>query len=95
MEKRERPVSHNIKDIFILSVLRVISVFFDPDPCYPQPNQLDQMLILTDGFFGFIYVPVLNSTLLLVPPLRFHSGGECLDRTQQDCCDSGIDGQTL
>jgi hypothetical protein len=51
MEKREHLVPHNMNNIFILSFLRVISVFLDPDPGYPQPNQLDQMLILTDGFF--------------------------------------------
>ncbi len=75
-----------------LSFLRASSVFLDPDPGSPQPNQLDQMVILTGGLFGFFYV--LNSTLLHLPPLRFHRGGDCWDRTQ-DCCDSGIDSQTL
>jgi hypothetical protein len=33
-----------------------------------------------------MYVPVLNSTLLHLPPLRFHCVGECWDRIQ-DCCE--------
>jgi hypothetical protein len=33
------------------------------------------------------------STLLHLPPLRFHCVRGCWDRTQ-DCCDSGIDSQT-
>jgi hypothetical protein len=40
------------------------------------------------GFFGFFYV--LYSTLLHLPPLRFHCVRRCWDRTQ-DCCDFGID----
>jgi hypothetical protein len=37
---------------------------------------------------------VRYSTLLHLPPLRFHCAGGCWDRTQ-DCCDVGIDSQTL
>ncbi len=47
--------------------------------------------ILTEGFFGFFFY-VLYSTLLHLPPLRFHCVGECSDRTQ-DCCYIGS--QTL
>jgi hypothetical protein len=36
----------------------------------------------------------LNSTLLLLPPLKFHCVGGCLDRTQ-DYCDVYIGCQTL
>jgi hypothetical protein len=43
-------------------------------------------MLCKEGFF-FIYV---RSTLLHLPPLRFHCVGDCLDRTQ-DCCDFGID----
>jgi hypothetical protein len=39
-------------------------------------------------------VYVRYSTLPHLPPLRFHCVGECWDRTQ-DCCDFGIDSQTL
>ncbi len=41
-------------------------------------------------FFFFIRY----STLLHLPPLRFHCVGGCWDRTQ-DCCNFGIDSQTL
>jgi hypothetical protein len=37
---------------------------------------------------------VLHSTLLHLPPLRFHCVGGCWDRTQ-DSCDCGIGCQTL
>ncbi len=37
---------------------------------------------------------VCYSTLLHLPPLRFHCVRGCWDRTQ-DCCDSGIDSQML
>ncbi len=40
------------------------------------------------------FLIVLYSTLLHLPPLRFHCVGECWDRTQ-DCCDFGIGIQTL
>jgi hypothetical protein len=48
------------------------------------------------GFFGF-FSSVLYSTLLHLPPLRFHGFhcvGECWDRTP-DSCDFCIDCQTL
>ncbi len=41
----------------------------------------------------FLKCTVLYSTLLHLPPLRFHGVGECWDRTQ-DSCDFGIDCQT-
>ncbi len=42
-------------------------------------------------FFSFY---VRYSTLLYQTPLRFHCVGGCWDQTQ-DCCDFGIDSQTL
>ncbi len=42
--------------------------------------------------FSMFYV--LSSTLLHLPPLRFHCIGGWWDRTQ-DCCDFGIGSQTL
>jgi hypothetical protein len=45
---------------------------------------------------GFFYFYVRYTTLLHVPPLRFHCVGGCWDRTQDCCeCDFGIDSQTL
>jgi len=44
------------------------------------------------GFFPFLYV--LYSTLLRLPPLRFHCVGGRWEWTQ-DCCDFGIGCQTL
>ncbi len=41
-------------------------------------------------FFSY----VLYSTLLHLPPLRFHCVGGCWDRNQ-DCCDFGTGSQTL
>ncbi len=45
------------------------------------------------GFLDF-FMFVLYSTLLRLPPLRFHCVGGCWDRTQ-DSCDFGIGCQTL
>ncbi len=42
----------------------------------------------------WIFFYVLYSTLLHLPPLRFHCVRGCWNRTQ-DCCDSGIGSQTL
>ena len=39
--------------------------------------------------FWIFFLYVLYSTLLHLPPLRFHCVGECWDRTQ-DCCDFGM-----
>ncbi len=50
-------------------------------------------LKITGGFFGF-FSYVLYSTLLHLPPLRFHCVGGCWNQTQ-DCCDFGIDSQKL
>ncbi len=44
------------------------------------------------GFLKIFYV--LYSTLLNLPPLRFHCVGGCLVRIQ-NCCDFGIGSQTL
>ncbi len=41
------------------------------------------------GIFGAFSFNVRNSTLLHLPPLRFHCVGGCWDRSQ-DCCDIGI-----
>ncbi len=49
---------------------------------------------LTGGIFLIFFMYVLYSTLLHLPPLRFHSVGECWDRTQ-DSCFFGIGWQTL
>jgi hypothetical protein len=43
------------------------------------------------GFFWIFSFYVRNSTLLLLPPLRFHCVGGCWDRTQ----DLGNDSHTL
>ncbi len=48
----------------------------------------------TGGFFWNFFLYVLYSTLLHVPPLRFHCVGGCWDWTQ-DCCDFGIGSQML
>jgi hypothetical protein len=39
-------------------------------------------------FLDFFFSYALYSTLLHLPPLRFHCDGGCLNRTQ-DCCDFG------
>jgi hypothetical protein len=44
------------------------------------------------GDFLVFFLYVLYSTLLHLPPI--HCLGGCWDRTQ-DCCDFGIDSQTL
>ncbi len=41
-------------------------------------------------FFDFF----VHSTLIYLPPLRFHCVGGCWDRNQ-DCCDFGIGSQTF
>ncbi len=43
---------------------------------------------------GIFSLYVRYSTMLHLPPFRFHCVGGCWDRTQ-DCCDFGIDSQTL
>ncbi len=41
--------------------------------------------------FWILYINILYSTLLHLPPLRFHCVGGCWDRSSQDCCcDFGI-----
>ncbi len=45
------------------------------------------------GFWIFLFY-VRYTTLLHLPPLRFYCVGGCWDGTQ-DCCDFGIDSQTL
>jgi hypothetical protein len=49
---------------------------------------------LNKVFLGFFVMYVLYSTLLHLPPLRFHCVGGCWDRTQ-DSCDFGIGFQML
>jgi hypothetical protein len=44
------------------------------------------MIVLQGDFLDVFYVRY--STLLYLPPLRFHCVGGCGDRTQ-DCCDFG------
>jgi hypothetical protein len=46
------------------------------------------------GFFIILIFIYVFPTLLYVPPLRFYCVGGCWDRTQ-DCCDFGIESQTL
>jgi hypothetical protein len=48
-------------------------------PPSPPPPPAGYML-LTKKFWDFFYV--LNSTLLYLPPLRFHCVGGCCDRTK-------------
>ncbi len=50
-------------------------------------------LICYRGIIKFVF-HVLYSTLLHLPPLRFHCVGGCWDRSQ-DCCDFGTGSQTL
>ncbi len=50
--------------------------------------------LLKEDFLDFSFFQVLYSTLLHLPLLRFHCVGACRDRTQ-NCCDFGIDSQTL
>jgi hypothetical protein len=45
-------------------------------------------------YFYFLFFYVRYSTLLHLPPLRFHCVGGCWDPTQ-DCFDFGIYSQTL
>jgi hypothetical protein len=54
-----------------------------------QPSLMKYKDKLRSTFFS-IYL----STLMHLPPLRFHCVGGCWDRTQ-DCCDIGIGSQTL
>jgi hypothetical protein len=44
--------------------------------------------------FWLVFLNVRYSTLLYLPPLRFHCVGGCWDRTQ-DCYDFCVDSQTL
>jgi hypothetical protein len=46
-------------------------------------------------FFCIFSFYVRYSTLLYMPPLRFHCIGGGWDRTLQDCCSFGNDSQTL
>jgi hypothetical protein len=49
-------------------------------------------MIEREILYGFFYV--LYSTLIRLPPLRFHCVGGCWNQTQ-DRCDFGISSQTL
>jgi hypothetical protein len=53
----------------------------------PSPHQTT--IIKQGDFFGILFMYVLYSTLLRLPPLRFHYVGGRWDRTQ-DSCDFGI-----
>jgi hypothetical protein len=57
--------------------------------CYKRERKVNRGIFLVFFFFYVLY-----STLLHLPPLRFHCVGGCWDRTQ-DCCDFGIGSQTL
>ncbi len=46
-------------------------------------------IIFKGGFFGIISLYVRYSTLLPLPPLRFHCVGGCRDLTQ-NCCDFAL-----
>ncbi len=54
----------------------------------------DRKVFFLKGDFYFLYFYVRYSTLLHLPPLRFHCVGGCWERAQ-DSCDFGIDSQTL
>jgi hypothetical protein len=58
----------------------------------PALDTLQQKL--TGGFLGFFLFCELYSTLLHLPPLRFHCVGGCRDLTQ-DCWDLVIGSQPL
>jgi hypothetical protein len=51
-------------------------------------------ILLKRGTFFSFYVLVRYSTLLHLPPLRFHCVGGCWYRAK-DYCDFGIDNQAL
>ncbi len=48
----------------------------------PTPDTSSVQRIWIKGFFGFFVMHQLYSTLLHLPPLRFHCVGGCWDRTQ-------------
>jgi hypothetical protein len=58
-----------------------------------QPLSNTGQDIFKQGDFLGSFFYVLYSTLLHLPPLRFHCVGGCWDRTQ-DCCHFGIGSQT-
>ncbi len=58
-----------------------------------QKSTTQEILIFINrGIFGFFSIYCI-STLLHLPPLRFHCVGGCWDGTQ-DCCDFGVGSQT-
>ncbi len=75
-----------------------LSPDLDPDPGFRRPKtegeKINKKFVNRRIFLDFIIFYVLYSTLLHLPPLRFHGVGRCWDRTQ-DCCDFGIGSQTL
>jgi hypothetical protein len=75
---------------------RTHDLFPDPDldPIGVQVIPDLEAVYLKGDFFSFFSFYVRYSTLLYLPPLRFHCVGGCLDRTQGSC-DSGIGCQTL
>jgi hypothetical protein len=60
----------------------------------PQMGCLAVNKIEKGGFFQIFSFYVRYSTLLHLPPLRFHCVKGCWDLTQ-DYCDFGIDSHTL
>ncbi len=55
--------------------------------CQGSREQSQETFLKQGEFYGFF--KALYSTLLHLPPLRFHCVGGCWDRTL-DCCDFGI-----
>jgi len=55
---------------------------------------LDLLILVKGGVLAFFSFYVRYSTLLNLPPLRFHCVGGCWDRIQ-DSCDYGTGCQVL
>jgi hypothetical protein len=52
---------------------------------FPQKQKNCENHKQTGGLILFFQYPVLCSTLLHLPPLRFHCVGGCWDTTQESC----------
>jgi hypothetical protein len=61
--------------------------------CSRMSLRKENLILKGDFFRDFFFYYVRYSTLLHLPPLRFHYVGGCWDRTQ-DSCDYGIGCQT-
>jgi hypothetical protein len=68
--------------------------FSKSEQLLPEEVRKIKVTFQTGGIFWILFSYVLYSTLLHLPPLKFHCVGGCCDRTQ-DCCDIGIGSQTL